>query len=91
MDPTVSSDSYYLSRRKLVVDHLVGGDLGTNDIELWKKTVAFNPALLKVIKYIPWYNVVSDVNIKRNLRRAMTIRINVSNIARMSKLEQIAL
>ncbi|CAF1350146.1 unnamed protein product [Didymodactylos carnosus] len=82
-------NSYYLSRRKLAIDHLVGGNIEIQDIELWTKTIALDPALLKVIKYIPWYDVISDVNIKKNLRKAMTIRINASNIARMSEVDQI--
>ncbi|CAF1606176.1 unnamed protein product, partial [Didymodactylos carnosus] len=82
-------NSYYLSRRKLAIDHLVGGNIEIQDIELWTKTIALDPALLKVIKYIPWYDVISDVNIKKNLRKAMTIRINASNIALMSEVDQI--
>ncbi len=75
----------YLSRRKLASDPLVGGNIAIQDIELWKKTIALDLALLKVIKYIPWYDVISDVNIKKNLRIAMTARINASNIARMCR------
>jgi hypothetical protein len=32
---------------------------------------------------------ISDVNIKKNLRKAMTERINALNIARMSAVDQI--
>jgi hypothetical protein len=82
-------NSYYLLRRKLAIDHLLGGNIEIQDIELWTKTIALDPALLKVIKYIPWYDVISDVNIKKNLRQAMTVRINASNIARLSATDQI--
>ncbi|CAF1240494.1 unnamed protein product [Rotaria sordida] len=82
-------DSYYSSRRKLAIDHLVGGNIEIQDIELWKQTIALDPALLKVLKYIPWYDAISDINIKKNLRKAMTTRINASNIARMSEIDQI--
>ncbi|CAF1373511.1 unnamed protein product [Rotaria sp. Silwood1] len=73
-------DYYYYKRRKVVVNRRLGGNLALiNDTTEWKKSVILDPALLSVIQYTPWYEFVSNSQIKANLKLAIQRRISAAN------------
>ncbi|CAF1454224.1 unnamed protein product [Rotaria sordida] len=44
------NDSYHEERRKIILDHLIGGDVNVSDFNQWKNTISSGPALLKISK-----------------------------------------
>ncbi|CAF1084830.1 unnamed protein product [Didymodactylos carnosus] len=83
-------DHYYWLRRKKLLDHRVGGDVTiSNNTVAWQKTIAYNPALLAINKYIPWYDLVKDATVKANLKQAIINRINTTNAQRQIQAEKI--
>ena len=63
-------NSFFADRRKIAVDHRLGGDPTENDEARWRSTLINNPALLKIEEYIPWYEIreIRPV-IRENLRK----------------------
>ncbi|CAF3947660.1 unnamed protein product [Rotaria sp. Silwood1] len=81
---------YYWQRRRKLVDHRIGGDvLMINDAVKWEQTIVFAPALLSIVKYIPWYNLIQNGTIKNNLERAIKTRVQQMTLARQQEAEQI--
>lgn len=69
-------DSFYTQRRQLTLDHRLGGNSIIRDRAAWIGTIASNPALLKIDRYIPWSDAVTDNKIKKNLEKAVRDRLN---------------
>ncbi|KAL4496354.1 hypothetical protein ABPG73_007804 [Tetrahymena malaccensis] len=67
------ADGFFVSRRKVSVDHKFGGD--PQNQSNWEKTISENPAILKINKFIPWDSMVADDQVKANLQRAIKDRI----------------
>ncbi|CAF3775100.1 unnamed protein product [Rotaria sp. Silwood1] len=83
-------DRFYYDRRKKLLDHRIGGNiLLINNTDEWKKTIVYNPALLTVKKYLPWYDFISNMTIKRNLKQAVERRMNAINTIRETQAYQI--
>jgi hypothetical protein len=83
-------DKFYYTRRKKLLDHRIGGNiLLINNTDEWKKTIVYNPALLTVKKYLPWYDLISNITIKRNLKQAIERRMNATSIIRETQAHQI--
>ncbi|CAF1262467.1 unnamed protein product [Rotaria sordida] len=81
---------YYWQRRRKLVDHRIGGDvLMINDTFKWEQTIVFAPALLSIVKYIPWYKLIPNGAIKDNLERAIKTRVQQMTLARQQEAEQI--
>ncbi|CAF3649132.1 unnamed protein product [Rotaria sp. Silwood1] len=79
-------NSFYADRRKISVDHWLGGDpIETNEI-LWQQTLAANPALLKIEEYIPWSDVIEiDPNVRNNLRKIIQARTAAADKVRIDE------
>ncbi|CAF1348709.1 unnamed protein product, partial [Didymodactylos carnosus] len=84
---------YYAVRRMKPVDHFIGGNmLAVSDTALWQKSIVQDPALLRVLQYVPWYDVIENPTKKENLRQAIIKRYNRTNeerIARASKVREL--
>ena len=70
-----STNSFYTQRRQLTLNHRLGGDPTRNDQITWFKTIGSNPALLRIDRYIPWWEVVTDSKIKNNIQKAIVNRL----------------
>ncbi|CAF1533633.1 unnamed protein product [Rotaria sp. Silwood1] len=79
-------NSFYADRRKISVDHWLGGDpIEKNEI-LWQQTLAANPALLKIEEYIPWSDVIEiDPNVRNNLRKIIQARTAAADKVRIDE------
>ncbi|CAF0928741.1 unnamed protein product [Didymodactylos carnosus] len=85
-------DAFYYARRKKLIDHRIGGNtVLLNDTSEWKKTIVYDPALLSVIKHLPWYDFIPAnwTTIKENLKRAIEIRMNATSSIQQMQAEQI--
>ena len=90
LEKTPCLDKFYYARRKKLLDHRIGGDiLLINNTEEWRKTIVYNPALLIVNKYLPWYDFIADTTIKENLKQAIERRLNATNTIRQAQARQI--
>jgi hypothetical protein len=89
LSSTTSNNSYHDIRRKIILDNRIGGDANVGDLDLWKQTLRSNPALLKILKYIPWYDVVQDPHIKTNLHMAITRRIKSAATVQLARTDQV--
>lgn len=78
-----TADSFYTQRRQLTLNHRLGGNSIISDQATWLGTIASNPALLKIERYIPWWDVVTDPKIKKNLEKAVIDRLD--RVARKRK------
>ena len=79
-------DSFYTQRRQLTLDRRLGGNPIIRDQAAWTETIASNPALLKIDRYIPWWDAVTDAKIKKNLEKAVLDRLN--RVAEKRKAEE---
>ena len=79
---TLGND-FYANRRRIKVDHLLGGDATLSNDTLWRESIAANPALLKIESYTPWYEVptLNDA-VKENLRRIIQRRTREADLTR---------
>ena len=83
-------DHFYWLRRKKFLDHRIGGNiLLLNDTNEWKKTIVYNPAVVLIAKYIPWYDLITNETIRNNLRRAIENRISAINLVRQEQARKI--
>ncbi|CAF4376368.1 unnamed protein product, partial [Rotaria sp. Silwood2] len=71
-----TTNSLYTQRRQLTLNHRLGGNPTANDQAAWIRTISFNPALLKIDRYIPWWDVLTDTKIKRNMQKAIADRLD---------------
>ncbi|CAF1068212.1 unnamed protein product [Rotaria sordida] len=90
LEKTPCLDKFYYMRRKKLLDHRIGGNiLLINNTDEWKKTIVYNPALLTVEKYLPWYDLISNKAIKRNLKQAIERRMEANSVIRQTDAYQI--
>ena len=90
LEKTPCLDKFYYARRRKLLDHRIGGNiLLINNTEEWKKTIVYNPALLIVNKYLPWYDFIEDATIKSNLKQAIERRLNATSAIRQAQVRQI--
>ncbi|CAF5187153.1 unnamed protein product, partial [Rotaria sp. Silwood1] len=61
---------------QLTLNHRLGGNPTINDHTTWIRTIAANPALLKIDRYIPWWDVLTDTKIKQNMQKAIADRLD---------------
>ncbi|CAF4292075.1 unnamed protein product, partial [Rotaria magnacalcarata] len=83
------NDSYYDSRRRIILDHRIGGESNVSNIDQWKQSLNSKPALLKINKYTPWSDIVHNSIIKANLQTAITSRIKLAANTRIDELNQV--
>ena len=69
-------NSFYAERRKVSIDHKLGGNPSLSNISEWQRSLGGNPALLKIEKFTPWYEIVEDPDVKANLLRIITDRVD---------------
>ncbi|CAF1349942.1 unnamed protein product [Rotaria magnacalcarata] len=86
---TSMNDSYYDSRRRIILDHRIGGESNVSNIDQWKQSLNSKPALLKINKYTPWSDIVHNSIIKANLQTAITSRIKLAANTRIDELNQV--
>ncbi|KAL4511136.1 hypothetical protein ABPG73_008214 [Tetrahymena malaccensis] len=67
------SDGYFAARRQVSIDHKFGGN--PEDVTNWESTISQNPALLKINRFISWDNMTENPQIKSNLQKAISNRI----------------
>jgi hypothetical protein len=77
-------NSFYAERRKISVDHYLGGDPSISNKTLWPQSLPDNPALLKIERYTPWYEVISDPVIRENLKAI------IDNLTAISEAQRLA-
>ena len=78
-----TGNDFYANRRKIKVDHFIGGDPVLTNATLWELSLSANPALLKIEHYTPWYEVpMINAAVKENLRRIIQQRTNEADLVR---------
>lgn len=82
-------NSFYAERRKVTVDHRLGGDPTLSNVTEWRRSLGRNPALLKIEEFTPWYDVVEDPDVKANLQRIIQNRTNAYERNRVREEAQI--
>ena len=76
-------NSFYAKRRKIQVDHLIGGNPVLTNATLWAASLSTSPALLKIEHYTPWYEVPTiNASVKENLRRIIQQRTTEADLVR---------
>ena len=45
-------DTFYLKRRKMHIDHRIGGNPEIKDDKTWARTLSINPALVKIYSQV---------------------------------------
>ena len=79
-------NSFYANRRKISKDHRLGGDPTRVDEEAWATTIAANPALLKVVQYVPWSDMIEiDPAVRENLRKLIKQRTTLADQVRINE------
>jgi hypothetical protein len=76
--------SFYAERRKILIDHYLGGDPSISNKTLWLQSLPDNPALLKIERYTPWYEFISDPVIQKNLKTIIDNLTAVSEAQRLA-------
>ncbi|CAF4738156.1 unnamed protein product [Rotaria sp. Silwood1] len=89
LSPTSVNDNYYENRRRIIVDHRIGGDPSVNNTDQWKQSLDDKPALLKINKYISWPDLINNSTIKANLQIAITYRIKSAADVRTDEIDQV--
>jgi hypothetical protein len=62
------SSSFYAERRRVSVDHYLGGDPSLFNRTLRLRSLLDNPALLKIEHLTPWHELIVDPLVKENMR-----------------------
>jgi len=73
-------NGYYKARRQMHIDHRIGGNPELTDQTAWIKTLAKNPALVKIYTQVEWANVaeksgVASKDVVKNLKKAVQDRM----------------
>jgi hypothetical protein len=82
-------NSFYAERRKISIDHKLGGDPSVSNFTEWQRSLSANPALLKIEEFTPWYEIVQDPDVKANLLRIIKNRTDAYERIRIQEEEQI--
>ena len=83
-------NSFYAERRKVAVDRKLGGNPSLSNDTEWLRSLAANPALLKIEEFTPWYDIASNPDVKLNLQRIIQNRIDAADMVRIREEAQIA-
>ncbi|CAF3790676.1 unnamed protein product [Rotaria sp. Silwood1] len=79
-------NSFYADRRKISVDHWLGGDPTEKNETRWQQTLVANPALLKIEEYVPWSDVIEiDSSVRENLRKIIQSRTAAADKVRIDE------
>ena len=79
----------YASRTKVISKRLLGGNTILNNDYDWKRTLAFQPALLQILEMIPWDHFITNKIVKKNLRTAIRYRLKIANSRRAEAVRQV--
>ena len=82
-------NSFYAERRRVSIDHRLGGDPSRSNVTEWERSLGANPALLKIEELTPWYEIAQDPDVKANLQRIIQNRINTYERNRIREEAQI--
>jgi hypothetical protein len=88
LDQTLGN-SFYAERRKISIDHKLGGNPALSNVTEWQRSLGANPALLKIEQFTPWYEIVEDPDVKANLQRIIQNRTDAYEQLRVQQEEQI--
>ena len=80
--------AYYVARRKMTLDHRFGGSPDSS-VPNWMSTIAQNPALLRIDKFEPWDQFVTDPTIAANLNKAIAFRVAMAKQTRDIELQTV--
>ena len=74
-------NGYYKDRRQMHIDHRIGGNPEITDQSAWIKTLAKNPALVKIYTQVEWATVaeksgIVNKDIVDNLKKAVKDRMS---------------
>ena len=72
---TGSDCAYYASQARVMSRRRLGGNVQAKSDNKWKRTLAAAPALLQILKMIPWYEFVTNRIVKQNLRASIQCRL----------------
>jgi len=95
LEKTPPMDSYYTERRQMSIDHKIGGNPELTDQEGWKRSIAKDPALIKIYSHVDWAFAAENTqaissSVVANLRRAIKDRMDKREQARRQE-EQAAI
>jgi hypothetical protein len=82
-------NSFYAERRKISIDHKLGGNPSSPNVTEWQRSLDANPALLKIEEFTPWYEIVQDPDVKANLLRIIKNRTDAYEQIRIQEEAQI--
>ena len=83
--------SFYVDRRKITIDHWLGGDPTKSNETAWRETLAQNPALLKIEEYIPWSDVQGiDPAVRGKLKELIQARTLAADKIRIDDEDKLA-
>ncbi|CAF3492650.1 unnamed protein product [Rotaria sp. Silwood1] len=82
-------NSFYAERRKISIDHKLGGNPSLSNVTAWQSSLGANPALLKIEQFTPWYEIVEDPDVKANLIRIIKNRTDTYEQTRIQEETQI--
>ncbi|CAF3178894.1 unnamed protein product [Rotaria sp. Silwood2] len=84
-------NNFYANRRRISVDHWLGGDPTEKNETRWQQTLVANPALLKIEQYIPWSDVIEvDSDVRENLRKIIQARTTAADKVRIDEESELA-
>jgi len=82
-------NSFYAERRKVSIDHKLGGNPASTNVTEWQRSLGADPALLKIEQFTPWYEIVEDPDVKANLLRIIKNRTDTYERIRIEEEAQI--
>ncbi|CAF1472757.1 unnamed protein product [Adineta steineri] len=83
-------NSFYADRRKISVDHWIGGNPTEKNQTRWLETLADNPALIKIEEYVPWSDVIEiDRDVRENLKKIIQSRTTAADKKRIDEEDQV--
>ncbi|CAF3928241.1 unnamed protein product [Rotaria sordida] len=82
-------NSFYAERRRISVDHKLGGNPSLSNVTEWQYSLGPNPALLKIEQFTPLYEIVEDPDVKANLIRIIKNRTDTYEKQRIQEETQI--
>ena len=81
--------TYYASQTRVTSKRRLGGNVQIEKINKLKRTLAVAPALLEILAMIPWYEVVSNETVKRNLRTSIQYRLRIVDARQAEAVRQV--
>ena len=84
-----SDCAYYASQTRVTSKRRLGGNVEAKNDNEWKRTLATAPALLQIFTTMPWYALVSNKAVKRNLRASIQCRLRIVDERQAEAVRQI--